>query len=736
MDDDKTDANKQRGKDGPGAKATGVTQKELLADIKATLVAQSTFDQSNKSSNDLGIALQNIGQLQKDSLDNLQAMTKSMGIDVDRSEDEAEISSVTKANAKEEARESKTVFDEILEVLKNQPSEIAKAMGEKPSSGGSTGSTAGMLAGLGFAAKGIGAGVLGIGGGIAILLASFLAADKIATEFKIDGKGLKKVLINLGEGLEAMGTTGLAAMGAILAAGVFGGKRAGMGVGSIGLGLATFFLALGATEKGLSWMDSDYSGLTPAFRNFSEAVGALDQGALIALGSIMGSASILALFPGNKGLKAGIGIGAIGGGIAAFFLALGATDKGLTWMNADGSRLVTLVQNMTDAFGYLGANTTALATISGMLVVGGLFGAARGNMTTKGKAVLGMGLIGMGIGAFFTGLMAGDAATTWMNTDGSNLKAIMMNIAEGLSSFTGPQLASLLAVGGLFAVVSAIPGGLAVTGMATVGLGLAGAAIGAFISGMAIGGKAAELMNADGSSIKNILVNTSTGLKSFNDVNPDKVLSSAVAMLALAPAMVALLTGQAVSKGGEIIGNIVDWGTSWFSDKETPDQIQNMVNSIQKFEVLNDDKLTQGAINVERLSNAFSTWHNLDAKAVNENINLILNDLGSLENIAALQMGGAVIAPFHAEVILDTEAAHIKIEGLKSALFQLPQTAGREINATSLADQISDKLLASGLGSQISNQIVSDNRQQSVTNNSIAISQSQQSQTKDILSSG
>jgi hypothetical protein len=428
MDDDKTDANKQRGKDGPGAKATGVTQKELLADIKATLVAQSTFDQSNKSSNDLGIALQNIGQLQKDSLDNLQAMTKSMGINVDRSEDEAEISSVTKANAKEEARESKTVFDEILEVLKNQPSEIAKAMGSGSSSG-STVSTAGVgigIAGLGFAAKSIGAGMLGIGGGIALLLGSFLAADKIATEFKIEGKGLKKVLINLGEGLEAMGTTGLAAMGAILAAGVFGGKRAGMGVGSIGLGLATFFLALGATEKGLSWMDSDYSGLTPAFRNFSEAVGALDQGALIALGSIMGSASILALFPGNKGLKAGIGIGAIGGGIAAFFLALGATDKGLTWMNADGSRLVTLVQNMTDAFGYLGANTTALATISGMLVVGGLFGQRPG---AAAKGAVGMGIIGAGIGAFFAGLMVGDAAGTWMNTDGSNLKAIMMNIA-------------------------------------------------------------------------------------------------------------------------------------------------------------------------------------------------------------------------------------------------------------------------------------------------------------------
>jgi hypothetical protein len=277
----------------------------------------------------------------------------------------------------------------------------------------------------------------------------------------------------------------------------------------------------------------------------------------------------------------------------------------------------------------------------------------------------------------------------------------MVNIAEGLNSFTGPQLAGLLAVGGLFAVVSAVPGGLAVAGMATVGLGLAGLGIGAFIAGMAITGKVADLIGADGSSLKKILVNMAEGLSAFNKVQAGNLAKVAGGMAVLAPAMILLTTGQVISKAGELIGNALDWAGSWFGgDDDGTDQLGKMAESLMQFEKLSGPELSQAAINVEKLGIGMSAWGTIDADDITENVKASAAAMELLEK--TLIGGNPKLANLEPVVdfkgILNIEGIEegaAEIEKIQQALFALPNSTGIEINSSSLADQIADKLMNS-----------------------------------------
>ncbi len=709
MADDKIDADKQRGNPPKEAnikepKTSKQSERSLLEDIKETLVAQSGIRADSVETETGALRhLERIANVLDKQNETIKTLSEVLTVGADIQEKGLEGSSVKKANDLESAREEMAVFQEMVQLLKNQPAEIAKALNQKQPSdgdGGTGGSKALQALGIGkalqFAGPALTMMLVGLGAaakGLGVFLLAMVAADAIAAEFGNEGKSLKNVLINLGEGLASMGGVGLAALGAILAAGVFGGTRGGKGVAAIGFGLAGFFLALGATEKGLSWMGSNYTGLTPIFKNFSNAMDALSSTALATLGVLLGASAV---FGPKRMSKAAAGMTAIGAGIGGFFLGLGAADAGLTWMNADGSMLVTQVKNMTDAFGYLGENKTALKVLGGLMVAGAIFGAAPGGMKMKGKAVLGMGLIGLGIGAFFAGLGAGDAALTWMNSDGSNLKAIMVNIAEGLSAFKGDHLKGMLAVGGIFAVVSAIPGGLAAAGMATVGLGLAGLGIGAFISGMAIGGGIASFVGADGTGLKNILTNMAGGLQEMGKVNGKNLFEVVEAMSNLGPAMISVLTGKTVTTVGDFVLNLRD--TLMFWKDEGPSPFQKMADGIKHFEKLSGPKLSQAAINVEKLGVGMSAWGTIDADDITENVKASAAAMELLEK--TLIGGNPKLANLEPVVdfkgILNIEGIEegaAEIEKIQQALFALPNSTGIEINSSSLADQIADKLM-------------------------------------------
>ena len=641
-DDIKKDADNQRKKPGPSKEeASSEEQSNILNDIKESLIGASSGLGEGANSAHLEKISKNvlrIADLQQIQYEN---NLESLKIEKDRLEG----SSVKALDEGEERREQLDIFKEIRDSLKKGLN-VTGGTGASAEDGKKGGFLSGLFGGkggagtlgIGYAAKGIGTGIAAAAGGIGALLLALAGADAIAAKFGNEGKSLKNVLINLGEGLAGMGTTGLVALGSLFAMSsvlaMFPGNaavKAGLGIGAFGAGIAAFFGSLGIMEKGLDWMGTDYSSLKPLFKNFSDALSQLDARALKILGVLFGSAAILAMFPGNAGLKAGIGIGAIGAGIGAFFLALGATDAGLTWMNTDGTMLVTQVKNMTDAFGYLGENKAALKVLGGLMVAGAIFGVAPGGMKRKGKAVLGMGLIGMGIGAFFGGLATGDAGMAWMNSDGSNLKAIMINIVEGLSAFTGGQLAGLFAVGGIFAAVSASKVGLIAAAKATVGLGLAGLGIGAFISGIAVGGKIASWVGADGTSLKDILTNMAGGLSAFNKINSENLMSAAYAIGLLGPAMLSLLTGKTVTAAANFVGDV--WDAIWNKDAGAPDQIDRMVTSIMKLEPLGGPKMTQAAVTMDSLSKSVSSWGMLDSHKISENAKAAVAQFEVLEKV-------------------------------------------------------------------------------------------------------
>ena len=82
--------------------------------------------------------------------------------------------------------------------------------------------------------------------------------------------------------------------------------------------------------------------------------------------------------------------------------------------------------------------------VGGILAAPGVgIGAALGGL---GALAGGLGTAGVGIGAFFLGLAGAEAIMTKFG-NGENLKALLTNLAEGLSAFSGPQF---LALGSLF----------------------------------------------------------------------------------------------------------------------------------------------------------------------------------------------------------------------------------------------------------------------------------------------
>ena len=236
--------------------------------------------------------------------------------------------------------------------------------------------------------------------------------------------------------------------------------------------------------------------------------------------------------------------------------------------------------------------------------------------------------MGAGIGAFFTGLGVNDWALSKLGSKGENLKAMMINIVEGLNAFSNPQLKALLATGAIFGAVSAVSP--AIAAKAAVGLGLAGLGIGAFIGGMAIGGKAADMIGADGTGLKNILTNMAKGLSEFNSVNAKNLAQTAAGMAVLAPAMILLLTGKTVTAIGEGVAAVGGWVKGWFSDDDS-NQFQRLAQNLKEFEALNTDGMKNAATNVDLISSSLQSFAGLDEEAVSEGAKAAVKSLKELE---------------------------------------------------------------------------------------------------------
>ena len=294
-------------------------------------------------------------------------------------------------------------------------------------------------------------------------------------------------------------------------------------------------------------------------QNLSEGLAAFSARDLSALGVMLGTGALFGAVNPVGSLTAAVGMTAIGFGIGGFFTGLAAGDSLGAMMGSDLSNFKTQMQNLSE--GLAAFSGRDLSALGAMLGAGALFGAVNpvGSLT----AAVGMTAIGFGIGGFFAGLAAADAAANWMNVDGSKMKSIMQNLAEGLSAFSDSQLVGLSALLGAGALFGPAAAG------AAVGMGLIGAGLGAFFAGWAGAGDLASMLSIDGSGMKELMVNLAGGLSELGKVDGSNLIALSAGIAALGPAMLVFLGSQGIGGiANAITGTVGDLWDSIFGSSE------------------------------------------------------------------------------------------------------------------------------------------------------------------------
>jgi len=298
------------------------------------------------------------------------------------------------------------------------------------------------FAGMGGAFAGLGVGMGAAGAGLGAFFLALGGAESIMEKFGT-GDNLRKLMVNLGAGLASFSDRDLKAMGALFAGSALftampglGGGDIVVGLGAVGIGIAGFFSALGAADMAITEMESTGEGLKTFLENFAAGIGALNNDQLIAVGGLLaGSAAFGAVFGIGKSAKAAAGMAAVGVGIAAFFAAIAGGDKSIQWMNSNGESIKTVMMNFGEAVSAFDQKTLdVLTALGGVGVLAGLF--PGGKTAVAG----GFAAIGLGIGAFFTGIAAGDAGVKVIgkltgDEPGKGFKQLLTNTAEGIKAF-------------------------------------------------------------------------------------------------------------------------------------------------------------------------------------------------------------------------------------------------------------------------------------------------------------
>jgi hypothetical protein len=211
----------------------------------------------------------------------------------------------------------------------------SKSTSPSSASGTGSGGSAGLkdigMNALDSAMSGLGKGVglaaigLGIGGFIAGLALGGAAANALG-----GGSGIKDILVNLAEGLNAFNVSSLMALGAMLGAGMIFGAvggvgnsaEAAIGMGAVGLGFGGFIAGLALGGAGVQ-MFGGPQGVRDLLVNLAEGLNAFEPNSLIALGSMLGAGMLFGAVGGPAAAAyGGIGIAAVGAGLGGFLAAL------------------------------------------------------------------------------------------------------------------------------------------------------------------------------------------------------------------------------------------------------------------------------------------------------------------------------------------------------------------------------------------------------------------------------
>ena len=467
----------------------------------------------------------------------------------------------------------------------------------------------GIIGAASFASKGGGSAIkmavsVGImGAAITAFFGGLLLGDSVLEGISVltgaaDFAGFKKVIAGFESVISEMSTTTMVVLGTLIGAaavastkgGPLKGQAMGMAIATLGLAISGFFVGLVAGDallEGVSVLSGSLNleGLKTVVAGFGDIVGSLDTQTLTALGVLFGLSFITAKFGTAKdALKVGLGMTALGAGIAGFFVGLAAGDAAMSWLGGDFTALPNAIKNFSDAIGSL--STESLAILGGMLAAGGILGAI-GGAGGSAKVAAGMTAIGAGIAGFMIALAGADFVAK-VAGDGSSVKALVVNFGEAISSL---DKTALIALGGLLAagaVFGPAGGAAAAVGMTVIGAGIAGFFL-AFEGLAAIG----NLIGLDGSNTKNLIINMSDGLKSLDGLDGSNLISLSKALGLIGPAILLFLGSEGIAGVAQYVTDTLKGAWNWLTGNDDEGEkgqtiIDQMVELLKPVEELNN----------------------------------------------------------------------------------------------------------------------------------------------------
>ena len=632
MADDKTDAESQRGKIGKSKPdpVSGSTQKELLSEIKETLIKQSENlgDSLGRDTINVRRHLLEMKNMTAAQLENQKALNQTFGAQLENEEKELEGESVEGLKEEEKSDDMQKIFEDIRDSLKGQPEALAKE-GSKESgklAKGLMGGMGKMLGGLG-----IGVGAAGVGAAAVIGAGAYL----LNVLDDIDSEKIKENVANLLSISDLVEADGDSFIGE--------GSKFFLAMLGLGLGLAAFAIGSAATmgasalspvvEKftGKNWTD-DVKDNVITLLSISKEVGG--AGEMLKEGG--------AFFLAMTGLGLGLTAFAIGQGASAVASGLSAGVEMFTkegdWAEKIKKDVVTLL-SISKELGGAGE----------MLKEGGTFFLA---MTG-----LGLGLVAFAIGKAGSGV--GDAITLFQ---GENFAEDIKAEVETLLS-----ISQIEGIGWDTAKFIAVMGGLA-------------AGLVAFSVGKGASGAADMLTWTQGKNFAEDIKKEVGVLLTIGDLlGPDTAKKSTDAMKVLGT----LGTGLAAFGGGTFVAALGGAGAAilnFFSGAESPlDQALKLAD--------NSERIDKGVESLEGFKNILDDFSSMGDISFEMDTEKMAEDLLGATKIFELALEGGEIPEwgFNTKIkgLLNIEGIDRVTEeiNLLKSLFAPVNTTGLELNA-------------------------------------------------------
>lgn len=562
---------------------------------------------------------------------------------------------------------------------------VSSRGGSATGSAGRGGFLGGLTGGaLGRGLLGAAGGGLAMAGALGLALPAFfggLMAGEAGLDWlsslgaNFDFDSLTAAAVGFSDIITSMDPQSFVVLAGIMAVSAVGGRRAALGLGTMGLAITSFLgglLAGEGTFDVLSMLGANFNfdSLKEVMTGFSDAILGLSPEAALALVAIMGAGGVSGL-AGRNPLNVSAGMAAIAAGIIGFFGGLlgaeGALDLALqagAGLNFDS--LSTVFAGFSTAVGSLSNEAiTALGAILGVATTMSVFTRYNTVRAALGVAAV-MSGIGAGIAGFMFGLSAGAAGIEWLQNISGATGAGLVSAFEMFNASVGALDETALTAFGV--ILTAGTGIGALTGaaggvtalFAAGGIGLVMAGIGAGIAGLMIGLTAADVGI---SWLQRLRSEGTEGLpgvfRMFNDsilnITPAAIeriqdlmrlggldiagalggLSAGVAAFFASEGLVSL--GQSISEG--VLGTIdAVFGTDL--NRERPGAIQQMISALEPIQDFDLNPINEFSDAISGLSRAFGSLADLRTTNISSSVMSLMRDIGGVLGIMPFLLRG------------------------------------------------------------------------------------------------